>query len=98
YPHEENRAIFQQVVLTKKPYYAYAKPFVYADHPERGVTYWNWQLTPQLNEFGDVQSLVLSLENVTERQKAFQEIEQRARQLQKLTLELSQAEDRERRR
>ncbi len=98
YPHEENQAIFQQVVRTKKPYYAYAKPFTYANNPERGVTYWNWQLTPQLNEFGGVQSLVLSLENVTEQQKAFREIEQRARQLQELTLELSQAEDRERRR
>ncbi len=45
-----------------------------------------------------MQFLVLNLEDVTERQKAFQELEHRARQLQKLTLELSQAEDRERKR
>ena len=97
YPHEGNRAIFEHVVRTKQPYFAYAKPFTYPDAPQR-VTYWDWQLTPLLDERGEVQFLVLNLEDVTERQKAFQELEHRARQLQKLTLELSQAEDRERKR
>jgi len=95
YPHEENRAIFERVVRTKQPYRTYARPFRYPDDPQR-VTYWNWQLTPLLNDRGEVQFLVLNLEDVTERQNAFHELEQRARQLQKLTLELSQAEDRER--
>jgi PAS domain S-box-containing protein len=97
YPHDENRQIFEQVLQTKQPYFAYAKPFTYPDAPHR-VTYWNWLLTPLLDEQGDVQFLVLNLEDVTERQKAFQELEHRARQLQKLTLEVSQAEDRERKR
>jgi PAS domain S-box-containing protein len=97
YPHDENRAIFEQVVQTRQPYFAYAKPFTYPDAPQR-VTYWDWQLTPLLDEQGDVQFLVLNLEDVTEQQTAFQELEQRAHQLQRLTLELSQAEDRERKR
>jgi PAS domain S-box-containing protein len=97
YPHDENQGIFEQVLETKQPYFAYAKPFTYPDAPQR-VTYWNWLLTPLLDEQGEVQFLVLNLEDVTERQKAFQELEHRARQLQKLTLELSQAEDRERKR
>ncbi len=97
YPHEENRRIFEQVLQTKQPYFAFAKPFTYPNAPHR-VTYWNWLLTPLLDERGEVQFLVLNLEDVTERQKAFQELEHRARQLQKLTLELSQAEDRERKR
>ncbi len=42
--------------------------------------------------------LVFSLEDVTSQQGALQELQQRAHQLQKLTLELSQAEDRERKR
>ena len=79
-------------------YRAHARPFNYPDAPHRGTTYWNWQLTPLLDERGEVQFLVLNLEDVTERQRAFQELERRARQLQHLTLELSQAEDRERRR
>jgi PAS domain S-box-containing protein len=97
YPHDENRAIFEQVVKTKEPFRAYAKPFVYPDDPQR-VTYWNWQLTPLLSESGTVESLVLNLEDVTKQQRAYQELERRARQLQHLALELSQAEDRERRR
>lgn len=98
YPNEENQAIFEQVVRTGRPYSTRAKPFVYPDHPERGITYWDWRLTPLLDEFGDVQSLVLNLEDVTQQQMTLRELEQRARQLQKLTLELSQAEDRERKR
>jgi PAS domain S-box-containing protein len=97
YPHEENRSLFKQVVRTKRPYFAHAKPFTYPDTPHR-VTYWDWQLTPLLDERGEVEYLVLNLEDVTEQQTAFQELEQRARQLQKLTLEVSQAEDRERKR
>ncbi len=97
YPHEENRAIFERVVRTKQPYRAFAKPFTYPDDPQR-VTYWNWQLTPLLNSSGQVHSLVLNLQDVTERQKAYEELEQRTRQLQHLAMELSQAEDRERKR
>jgi PAS domain S-box-containing protein len=98
YPDEENEAIFERVAQTGQAYVAYAKPFTYPYAPERGVTYWNWQLTPLLDNSGEVQFLVLNLENVTGRQRAFRELEQRARQLQQLTLQLSQAEDRERKR
>ncbi len=97
YPDEENRAIFGQVVRTKQPYRAYAKPLAYPKDPQR-LTYWNWQLTPLMNEANEVQSLVLNLENVTQQQRAYQELEQRTRQLQHLAMELSQAEDRERKR
>jgi PAS domain S-box-containing protein len=97
HPDSEEQAIFLQVVRERQPYRAYARPFRHPGDP-REATYWDWQLTPLLDERGQVQFLVFSLEDVTERQKAFQELEQRARQLQKLTLELSQAEDRERRR
>jgi len=45
-----------------------------------------------------VQFLVLNLENVTKEQTALRELEHHASQLQRLTLELSQAEDRERKR
>jgi PAS domain S-box-containing protein len=98
YPDPENQAIFEDVVQSKRPYRAYAKPFNYAGTPHRGVTYWNWQITPLFDEHGQVQSLVLNLEDVTEQQKALQQVQERAQQLQQLTLELSQAEDRERKR
>jgi PAS domain S-box-containing protein len=100
YPPVGSRAIFDQVVQTKQPYRAYAVPYTFPEAPqrERGATYWNWWLTPLLDERGEVQFLVWSLEDVTEQQKAMQELQERARQLQQLSLELSQTEDRERKR
>jgi PAS domain S-box-containing protein len=98
YPSEEDRTLFEHVVQTKQPYQAYAKLFPFSHHPQRALTYWNWRITPLLNNAGEVQFVVFNLEDVTDRQKAFGELEHRAHQLQKLTLELAQAEDRERRR
>jgi len=70
YPHAENEAIFRQVVRDKRPYVAEAKPFEFPDHPEWGVTYWDWTLTPVLNEAGEVDFLVFSLNDVTPRVRA----------------------------
>jgi PAS domain S-box-containing protein len=67
YPHKENKAIFRRVVETKIPFQAFAKPFTFPDHPEWGTTYWNWTLTPILDAKGEVEFLVFSLEDVTER-------------------------------
>ena len=70
YPYEENEAIFKQVVETKAPYQAFAKPFSFPDHPEWGVTYWDWTLTPLLDDKGEVEFLVFSLQDVTEQKRA----------------------------
>jgi PAS domain S-box-containing protein len=74
YPSEENKAIFQRVAETGGPYIAYAKPFVYAGHPERGVTYWDWTLHPVKDSCGKIDGLILCLVNVTERKRLEQEI------------------------
>lgn len=72
YPHEENENIFREVVRTKSPYVAIAKPFVFPDRPEWGVTYWDWTLVPILDEEGEVDFLVFSLIDVTDQQKAIE--------------------------
>ncbi|MCL4456169.1 MAG: PAS domain-containing protein, partial [Nitrospirae bacterium] len=69
YPNEENRQIFQNVVDTGEPCFAYEKPFEYAKHPERGVTYWDWSLQPVKEAGGKVTGLVFTLLNVTERRR-----------------------------
>jgi len=74
YPHEENETIFKRVVETKTPYHAVAKPFVFPDHPEWGVTYWDWVLFPVLDGKDEVAFLVFSLQEVTERTLAEQAI------------------------
>jgi len=76
YPHEENQAIFTQVVKTKIPYQAVAKAFVFPDHPEWGVTYWDWTLVPVLDDAGEVDFLVFALQDVTDRKQAEEEIRQ----------------------
>jgi PAS domain S-box-containing protein len=83
YPHAENQAIFTQVVETRTPYQAFAKPFIFPDHPEWGVTYWDWTLVPILDAAGEVDFLVFALNDVTERKKAEEEV-------YKLNVELEQ--------
>ena len=65
YPSQENQEIFKDVVRTKIPYEAHAKPFSFPDHPEWGVTYWDWTLVPIHNGTGEVDFLVFSLKDVT---------------------------------
>jgi PAS domain S-box-containing protein len=65
FPNEENEAIFKRVADTGERIAFHAKPFDFADQPERGVTYWDWTLTPVKDESGAVQGLVLSLVDVT---------------------------------
>ncbi|MFB0535937.1 MAG: ATP-binding protein [Anaerolineae bacterium] len=67
YPNEENEGIFRRVVEMGEPHTAYAKPFEYVEHPERGVTYWDWDLHPVKDTSGEVEGLVLCLVNVTRR-------------------------------
>ncbi|MGA1796540.1 MAG: PAS domain S-box protein [bacterium] len=74
FPNEENERIFRQVILTGEPYMTYAKPFVYQEHPERGVTYWDWSLQPVKNARGKVEGLMLFLVNVTKRKQAEEQI------------------------
>ncbi len=70
YPHAENEGIFRRVVETKQPFQALAKPFSFPAHPEWGTTYWDWTLTPILDEKREVEFLVFSLNDVTERKRA----------------------------
>lgn len=74
FPHEENQAIFEQVVCSGEPFQAYEKAFEYPDQPDRGVTYWNWSLQPVKSPEGMIEGLVLSLVEVTERKRAEQEL------------------------
>lgn len=70
YPNAENEAIFRRVVETGEPYFVHEKPFEYAEHPERGVTYWDWSLVPVKEADGTVSGVVLSQIDVTERKRA----------------------------
>ncbi|MBN1343059.1 MAG: sigma 54-interacting transcriptional regulator [Phycisphaerae bacterium] len=70
YPHAENEEIFRRVTETGEPYVAHAKPFEYAEHPERGVMYWDWTLIPTKDGEGSVTGLVLTLADVTQEERS----------------------------
>jgi diguanylate cyclase (GGDEF)-like protein/PAS domain S-box-containing protein len=70
YPDAENQAIFRHVVASGEPYRAKAKPFEYPDHPERGLTYWDWSLYPLRDADGRVEALLLAMIDVTAGKRA----------------------------
>lgn len=74
FPNAENEAIFRRVVETGEPFHIYEKPFEYAGHPERGVTYWDWSLHPVKDAKGTVSGLVLTLVDRTQRHRAQEEL------------------------
>ena len=70
YPNKENQAIFEEVVRSKTPNVVSSKPLVFPDHPEWGVTYWDWALVPVLDARGEVDFLFLSMRDVTKDRRA----------------------------
>jgi PAS domain S-box-containing protein len=86
YPHPENQAIFQRVVDTGEPFSVLEKPFEYPEFPERGTTYWDWSLHPVRGAKGEIEGLVLSLVDVTERKQAEIKLEQQNEELRELSI------------
>jgi PAS domain S-box-containing protein len=73
FPNEENEVIFRRVLETGQAHQSFAKPFEYAESPERGVSHWDWSLLPLKRETGKIHGLVLTLVDVTERVTATEE-------------------------
>jgi PAS domain S-box-containing protein len=86
YP-SDAKAIFEEVVRTKQPFQISARPFVYSDHPEWGVTYWDWTLTPLLDDEGEVEVLVFALEDVTKQKRVEIELKKHREHLEELVRE-----------
>lgn len=89
YPHAENQAIFERVRDAGEAAEFLAKPFDFPDEPWRGTTYWDWTLSPVKSGDGELQGLVFSLVDVTERvrdrqrlQELVAEAERRAEELE----------------
>jgi PAS domain S-box-containing protein len=98
YPNPEVQAIFTQVVQSKELYRVEARPFEFPDHPEWGVTFWDWTLMPVLDEAGEVDFLVFSLNEVTERQRAEEALRESEQRLRHLASQILTAQEQERKR
>ncbi|MGB9129678.1 MAG: PAS domain-containing protein [Thiobacillus sp.] len=97
YP-SDARPLFEEVVRSKRPYVAESRPFQFPDHPEWGVTYWDWTLVPVLDERGEVELLLFCLNGVTERVRAEQNLQDAMDQLRGLSRQLVDIQEQERRR
>jgi PAS domain S-box-containing protein len=84
FPNQETQAIFEGVRDTGQPVEFQARPFEYADQPERGTTYWDWTLVPVKDAAGQVRGLVFSLHEVTEQVGAEKAREEHLARLQRL--------------
>ena len=73
--------IFHRVVETKTAYQTFARPFTFPDRPEWGITYWDWSLFPVLNNHGEIDFLVYSLNDVTKKKLAEEEAQRHAQLL-----------------
>lgn len=69
YP-SDAKLIFDEVLHSKLPFVTFTRAFEFADQPERGVTYWDWTLVPVLDEREEIEFLVFSLVEVTDRKRA----------------------------
>ena len=97
YP-SDARPLFEEVVRSKRPHVAESRPFQFPDHPEWGVTYWDWTLVPVLDDRGEVELLLFCLNDVTERVRAEQELQDAMKQLRGLSRQLVDIQEQERRR
>ena len=91
FPNKENEELFTQVLRSGEPYLAYAKPFEYAEHPERGISYWDWSLIPTKSLSEDISGLVLTLQNVTDKimvQIALKESEKKYKTITEISQEI----------
>jgi PAS domain S-box-containing protein len=88
YPNKKNEELFRMVVKTGEPHCEFSKSFVYADYPERGVSYWDWNLVPIKDVKGKVSTLILTLQDVTERREAEKKIEESLREKELLLKEV----------
>jgi PAS domain S-box-containing protein len=66
YP-SDAQTMFHEVRRSKEPITIEARPFEFPGQPDRGLTYWDWSLTPLLDASGETEALLFSLHDVTAR-------------------------------
>jgi PAS domain S-box-containing protein len=76
FPSDELKEKFERVVETKEPYNVFARPFVFPDHPEWGVSYWDLSLYPVFDDVCEIAFLVYVLNDVTDRKRSEEAIQQ----------------------
>jgi PAS domain S-box-containing protein len=87
YPDAENEAIFRRTLETCQPYNAFERPFEYPDNPGE-TTYWDWSVHAVKTLEGEVNGLILTLVDVTDRKRAEERISLYASELERSNKDL----------
>ena len=66
-----NESIFKKVIDTGTPYFAYSKPL---ENANLGITYWDWAIQPIKNNSNEIDSIILTLTDVTDYKRSEDEI------------------------
>ena len=66
FPHAETEATFRNVVESGEQFSALESPFIFHEHPQGDVTYWDWSIQPVKDGGGQVRGVILSLVDRTE--------------------------------
>lgn len=61
---------FDEAIRRRIIFQQHARPFVFPDHPEWGVTYWDLGMVPIRDPSGDPELLLFTLRDVTEQKRA----------------------------
>ena len=77
----QHESAYRQAIDTRQVQQGLALPFRFPGHPQWGVVYWDWALVPILNAQGQVELLVLSLKDVTDRTLADQKLREERQRL-----------------
>jgi diguanylate cyclase (GGDEF)-like protein/PAS domain S-box-containing protein len=93
YPHAENERIFHRAVESGEPHTEFERPFEYPEHPERGITWWDWTVQPVKGAGGEVEGVVLLLVDVTEKTLARRRLEALVVDLRRRAVLMERAED-----
>lgn len=97
YP-SDAKLIFDEVVRSKQPFETFTRAFSFPDQPERGMTYWDWTLVPVLDQQGEIEYLVFSLNEVTEHKQHEVELQHSQIMLRALAAHQVMAKEEERKR
>ncbi|MEN8613703.1 PAS domain S-box protein [Dehalogenimonas sp. THU2] len=87
FPDEENEAIFRRVRDKGIAESYHDKPFEFPDQPGRGITYWDWSLTPVKSPSGETEGMVFALAETTQRVRAANILKLAAEQLEETVSE-----------
>ncbi len=80
----------------KKLYSRAARPFVFPDHPEWGITYWDIAIVPILHSDGEIEYFLLTLKDVTGSVRAEERNQDYIRRLRNLSMRLVTLQESER--